>query len=284
MFKFGKNWKSFLNVVDEERIFVAENSLREKLGRQDLRNLSFLDVGCGSGLFSLAAIRLGAKRVFSFDYDVDSVECCVELKRRFFPDSSHWEIRQGSALDSSFISSLGNWDIVYSWGVLHHTGNMQQAIGNVIQLVAPSGTLFISIYNDQGFKSRAWTAVKRAYNANFVFRTAVICMFIPYFLLQGVLVSLLKFQNPFTIFTQYQRNRGMSRFHDWIDWLGGYPFEVAKPERIFDFYRARGFALERLKTCAGGLGCNEFVFIKLTERSGDSNLSEEHGSLKERGH
>jgi 2-polyprenyl-6-hydroxyphenyl methylase/3-demethylubiquinone-9 3-methyltransferase len=54
----------------------------------------------------------------------------------------------------------------------------------------------------------------------------------------------------------------MSRVHDWFDWLGGYPFEVARPEEIFAFYQARGFSLERLKTCGGGLGCNEFVLRK----------------------
>lgn len=54
----------------------------------------------------------------------------------------------------------------------------------------------------------------------------------------------------------------MSHWHDWIDWVGGYPFEVAKPELIFDFYRDRGFTLHNMTTCGGGGGCNEFVFIR----------------------
>jgi 2-polyprenyl-6-hydroxyphenyl methylase/3-demethylubiquinone-9 3-methyltransferase len=54
----------------------------------------------------------------------------------------------------------------------------------------------------------------------------------------------------------------MSRLHDWIDWVGGYPFEVAKPEEVFSFYAERGFELENLRTCGGGMGCNEFVFQK----------------------
>jgi 2-polyprenyl-6-hydroxyphenyl methylase/3-demethylubiquinone-9 3-methyltransferase len=52
----------------------------------------------------------------------------------------------------------------------------------------------------------------------------------------------------------------MDRKHDLIDWVGGWPFEVSTPEEVFNFYRRRGFQLEALKTCAGGLGCNEFVF------------------------
>jgi hypothetical protein len=55
----------------------------------------------------------------------------------------------------------------------------------------------------------------------------------------------------------------MSRWHDLIDWVGGYPFEVASPEQIFDFCRERGLSLKRLKTCGGGSGCNQFVFEKL---------------------
>lgn len=67
---------------------------------------------------------------------------------------------------------------------------------------------------------------------------------------------------PFKAWDDKKKNRGMSVWHDLVDWVGGYPFEVAKPEEIFDFYRTKGFTLVRLKTCGGGLGCNEYVFIK----------------------
>lgn len=62
--------------------------------------------------------------------------------------------------------------------------------------------------------------------------------------------------------TYGKNNRGMSAWRDIVDWAGGYPFEVAKPEEVFDFFQAKGFSLKKLKTCAGGLGCNEFVFVK----------------------
>jgi hypothetical protein len=52
----------------------------------------------------------------------------------------------------------------------------------------------------------------------------------------------------------------MSRWHDLVDWVGGYPFEVAKPETVFEFFRGRGFELEWMLTCAGKPGCNQFVF------------------------
>jgi 2-polyprenyl-6-hydroxyphenyl methylase/3-demethylubiquinone-9 3-methyltransferase len=261
-FAFGRNWKSFLGVLSDARIAEAEASLRRMVGAERLAGASFLDVGSGSGLFSLAASRLGAARVHSFDYDPDSVACTEEVRRRYAPPGANWTVERGSALDPQYLDSLGRWDVVYSWGVLHHTGSMWQALDNVSRLVAPGGLLFIAIYNDQGPISQGWTLVKRAYNRGVAGRAAVTAVFVPYFVVRGVIADALRLRNPVTRYTEYRRTRGMSITHDWIDWLGGYPFEVAKPEAIFDFYRSRGFTLAGLTTCGGRLGCNEFVFTR----------------------
>jgi len=143
-FQFGKNWQRFLSILDEERISEAERSLKEMLEIDNLHGKTFVDIGSGSGLFSLAARRLGAK-VHSFDYDPVSVACTKELKRRYFNDDSKWSIEQGDVLDKAYIESLGQFDIVYAWGVLHHTGAMWQALENIIPLVGKGGRLFISI-------------------------------------------------------------------------------------------------------------------------------------------
>src|SRR5215472_4387743 len=93
-FAFGRNWRSFLSRLDDERIREAQRSLREMLGVERLDGQSFVDAGSGSGLFSLAAASLGASRVHSFDFDPDSVECTRELKHRYFPEMQNWTIER----------------------------------------------------------------------------------------------------------------------------------------------------------------------------------------------
>lgn len=262
-FEFGENWSRFLTALDETRITRAEDSLREMLEVEDLKGKSFLDIGSGSGLFSLTARRLGA-RVHSFDYDPRSVACTRELKRQYFNNDSDWKIEEGSALDVTYLKSLGTFDVVYSWGVLHHTGQMWQALENAQYPVAVNGKLFIAIYNDQGSKSGRWKWIKKTYNdlPRFLKAPFAIAAIAPDEA-KAMLRSLVKLKpgEYVSTWTQYDQNRGMSRWRDIIDWVGGYPFEVARPDEIFDFYRLRGFALSRM-TCTRGLGCNEFVFTR----------------------
>jgi 2-polyprenyl-6-hydroxyphenyl methylase/3-demethylubiquinone-9 3-methyltransferase len=264
-FGFGDNWTRFLAVVDEERIAEAQASLEEMLGAGSLAGRSFLDAGSGSGLFSLAAARLGAARVHAFDYDPGSVGCTLELRRRFAPATGEWSVERGSALDPDYLAALGTFDVVYSWGVLHHTGDMWRALENVAGAVAGGGRLFISVYNDQGSRSSLWRSVKRLYNAlpAGARMPLVLAVMVPRELLTAA--KSLARGRPLDYvrgWTQYKSTRGMSRWHDLVDWVGGYPFEVARPEELLEFLRPRGFELERLRTCGGGLGCNQFVFVR----------------------
>ena len=290
-FGFGKNWRNFLKVLDEDRIVEAECSLKSMLRVDDLRGKSVLDVGCGSGLFSLAAIRLGAAQVHSFDYDLQSVACTAEMKRRYFPTFQDWHIERGDVLERDYLANLCKWDIVYTWGVLHHTGNMWLALENVASLVIPGGLLFIAIYNDQGEISERWLRVKVRYNKGTVSKWLVLGQFLPKWvilpfildilffrrnpvrgvlsdikhrrnILKGFVSSFRKPRHPLQRYRDYKKNRGMSLIHDWIDWLGGYPFEVAGPDELIEFYQTRGFSLRNSSLRTHGRGNNELVFQK----------------------
>ena len=262
-FAFGRNWLRFLTVLDEERIQRAETSLLTMLKETTLEGRRFLDIGSGSGLFSLAARRLGAT-VHSFDVDPESVRCALELHRRYFPGDANWRIEQGSALDRDYLASLGKFDVAYSWGVLHHTGRMHEALENATLPVAARGKLFIAIYNDLGSRTARWRLIKRTYNR------------LPR-ALRPAFTALVAAPNEAKAVARaclegdalgYVRSwtavgdRGMSRWRDIVDWVGGYPYEAATPEQIFDFYEARRFRLIAMKWGGVGLGCNEFVFVR----------------------
>ena len=120
------------------------------LSASEARRLALASLGFGvqrplrAGVAHVRATarRLGAT-VTSFDYDPQSVACTRELRRRYFPDDAAWTVTEGSVLDRAFVDGLGTFDIVYSWGVLHHTGAMWDAIGLAAERVAPGGQFFI---------------------------------------------------------------------------------------------------------------------------------------------
>ena len=262
-FEFGRNWKAFSRSIDEQRIESSISNLKALLQEECLDGRSFLDIGCGSGLSSVAAVRMGAQ-VHGFDYDQNSVDASLDNLSRFCKGKG-WKVEQGSALDKQYMESLGAFDVVYSWGVLHHTGKMWVGIDEAAQRVKAGGKLALAIYNDQGGASRRWHGLKKTYvKSPAVIRFLIVLLAALFFEGRAALVRLVRLQNPlpFSDWRKRREERGMAIWHDLVDWVGGYPFEVAKPEEVFDFLRSRGFRLEGIRTCAGGHGCNEFLFSK----------------------
>lgn len=264
-FAFGKNWQSFLASLDEERIEMAVRSLGQMLDVSSLQGQRFLDLGSGSGLFSLAAHRLGAS-VTSVDFDPDSVACTNELRHRFANDPSTWDVTQGSVLDGQWMESLGQADVVYSWGVLHHTGDLKRAVELTAARTKFGGKLMIAIYNDQGGASGRWLRIKKIYNRlPHAFRPFWVATIAAIYEVKFAAARLLRFQNPLPLadWRAKKKDRGMSAWHDWVDWIGGLPFEVASPEQIIVPLRRKGYVLDNLKTVGSGWGCNEYVFTRM---------------------
>ena len=259
-FAFGENWSRFLRLLDDERIHEAEDSLRRILGVRDLAGLRFLDIGCGSGLFSLAARRLGA-RVHSFDFDPRSVACAQELRRRYVSDEAQWTIEQGSVLDPDYIGRLGRFDVVYSWGVLHHTGRMWPAVEQALRPVREEGgLLWIALYNTQPLWTPWWKLVKRGYlRMPELLKPVYVGPFFVHAALVGLAADLAHGRNPRSRYRGRGR-RGMSPWYDLVDWVGGWPFETATPDEVVAFARARGLEPVTVTTVGRRHGCNEFVF------------------------
>jgi len=129
-----------------------------------------------------------------------------------------------------------------------------------LPLVKPGGQLFIAIYNHQGRASQRWLVVKKIYNALPSWLRFLVLIPAFFRLWAPTIFRDIVSGKPSSTWVSYVRERGMSPWRDVVDWVGGYPFEVAKPEDIFNLYSSQGLKLEALVTCAGGLGCNEFVF------------------------
>ena len=269
MFAFGRNWRSFLkHYLTDERIEEAARSLREFCGPEAINQKSFIDVGCGSGLFSLAAMHLGASRIVSIDVDADSVACCESL-RQTTGAPSNWQVRRGSILDAGDIAAIGSFDMVYAWGVLHHTGNMWQAVTNAASLACPGGYLYIAIYNkEERFRihrdgrigsSRFWKFEKRIYSS----LPWVVQNLIDY-VLMSLLIAIycVSLRNPVTEIRKHKTLRGMSWRTDIKDWLGGYPYEYATAQEVMDFVSNLGFDIIKVDE-KGGLVNNEFLFRKV---------------------
>ena len=254
-FRFGRNWARFLETLSDSRIERAERATVEMLGVPHLRGKTFLDIGSGSGLFSLVAHRLGAT-VHSFDYDPASVVCTSQLRDLHGDDDRHWQVERGSALDQSYMQSLGEFDVVYAWGVLHHTGDLWTSLEYAASRVRANGFILLAIYNDQGWKSRLWSRIKRLYCSGTIGRCVVVGTVFPYFFLRLLIGSCLNRRN---LFASYGLTRGMSLIRDWHDWCGGLPYEVASVDAVFQFFSKRRFILRNIRTTNGN-GNNQYLF------------------------
>jgi 2-polyprenyl-3-methyl-5-hydroxy-6-metoxy-1,4-benzoquinol methylase len=258
-FKFGENWQSFAGQIDDRRILEAEQGLARLVPAGELAGKRFLDIGCGSGLAMLSALRLGAAEVHGIDIDPASVEAARQTLSRYAPRGP-WSLETRSILDLD-AEAMGTFDIVHSWGVLHHTGAMWDALARSARVVRPGGLLVLALYHKTPFCG-LWRREKQFYAhapgvlqafARGIFKAA----FVAGLAARG--------RDPRRYIAEYHRNRGMEWHYDVHDWLGGWPYESTLPPEVEAQVAAAGLRLERVfENCAGtvglfGTGCDEYV-------------------------
>ncbi len=253
-FNFGQNWKDYSrHALAPEKVQEAKKSIIGLIGPiSPIGHISFLDIGCGSGLFSICAKMLGAKRVVGMDVNQLCLEVAKENERTILRTHERTQIDflTLSILDTPAIAKLGQFDIVYAWGSLHHTGNLALAIKNAASCVKSNGTFVISIYN-RHWSSPIWKLVKKVYN-----RLPSFCkLFAVYFFYP--IIALAKWittgKNPF------KKERGMTFYYDVVDWLGGYPYEYASVDEMKTTLTQLGFVLQKIVPPPTPTGCVEYV-------------------------
>jgi 2-polyprenyl-6-hydroxyphenyl methylase/3-demethylubiquinone-9 3-methyltransferase len=258
-FSFGRNWKHFLSTVTNEKLSIAKESIIDFTGKDDFTGKTVFDIGSGSGIFSFCMNSMGANKLVSIDVDPFSVECTKHMwENAKAPEN--WAVHEDSVLSNNLKDKYGTFDVVYSWGVLHHTGDMWKAISNSASLVNRGGLYYIAIYNGVTgvFGSKFWTKVKRWHNRSpFIGKYVLESSYMITFFIS----SLLKGRNPLKIIREYKQKRGMNWRRDVTDWVGGYPYESATIEEIFRYVNMNfpDFRLKNVKS-TNGLGNNWFLF------------------------
>tara|TARA_Y100001968_G_scaffold207229_1_gene190430 strand:+ start:12514 stop:13356 length:843 start_codon:yes stop_codon:yes gene_type:complete len=265
-FKFGENWKSFVkDTFNESTISGAIEATKSALKNSGLsfENLNVIDIGCGSGLFSLVALKLGAKHVTCFDYDPDSVNCTKELLRSQNISDDRFTCMEGNVLDEDFIKSLGKFDLVYSWGVLHHTGNLNKAILNASFLVDTGGFIFVALYQ-KTFLDYFWKIEKKLYSSS---NKYIQSLFSYLWITKTKISFAIKGLSFKDMVASYKSKRGMNYYKNVHDWLGGYPYEGISSKQCISLFNSLGFEESYVslpgKYWALSSGCNEYIFKKM---------------------
>jgi 2-polyprenyl-6-hydroxyphenyl methylase/3-demethylubiquinone-9 3-methyltransferase len=261
-FWFGRNWRRFVeHDFSQERVDVSRGHMTGFLGVEDLKGRSFMDIGCGSGLHSLAAHQLGAATITAFDYDPDSV-AASRILHRYAGAPTTWTISRGSVLDEAFMQSLPKADVVYSWGVLHHTGDVWRALRLAATRVKAGGSFYIALYSADVHKDpppEFWLDVKQRYVAAPAWRRR--CWDLWYVWRFQMARNPLRFPVVLWRILRHKRTRGMSYFTDIRDWLGGWPMEFCRDDDVRRLCEGElGLRLVKMKT---GEANTEFLFERV---------------------
>jgi len=262
-FAFGENWARYATSVGEAQIQEATVALQRLVG-DSLNGKTFLDIGCGSGIHALAAIRLGASAVLAVDIDADSAATARRMLEMHAP-GARWQVREVSVFDLG-PATVGLFDVVYSWGVLHHTGAMHRALRAAAALVGPGGQFVFALYRRTPL-CWFWKIEKRWYaGASQAAQARARSLYVGLFRIVYPIKNRGSFSN---YVATYRQSRGMDFYHDVHDWLGGWPYESISPAEADRLMQQLGLRQIRVFLVAGratgllGSGNDEYVYERV---------------------
>jgi hypothetical protein len=262
-FAFGKNWNDYSQTINNGMISEATQNLNRLLGNMDLTNVKVLDIGSGSGIHDVAFLRMGCESLVAFDFDLDSVKTTEKIIKQNYT-GSNYQVYRDDILSLKYIP-IAKYGLVYSWGVLHHTGNLEEAIRNSCGLVDVGGYFAVAVYR----KTRLcnfWRIEKRFYSqAPRWIQLLFEALYVSVFAIKFTMID--RRSNFFQYVSRYEQSRGMKWIYDVRDWLGGYPYESISAQDLIDKFSELGFTLEIEFSSDPGLGllgsgCDEFLFRK----------------------
>lgn len=265
-FDFGKNWREYSQKINEDRLRIAELSLTKFFHKEGIKGKTFIDIGCGSGLFSIAALRQGCKNLLAIDIDPICVSITKNNIKKYW-NEPNWHCKVKSVFDLDK-NEIGEFDLVYSWGVLHHTGSMLEAIESASQLIDKEGKMLLGLYQ-KTILCPFWVLEKKIYHRS---SSSTQKMIRELFYKLFSFLSLFQYRHINKIIHKHKQKRGMDYFCDLHDWLGGYPYESISPKSFNDFISTIGLKIQKQSICNEGFGLtgsgvNEYLVYKTSHLS-----------------
>jgi SAM-dependent methyltransferase len=260
-FAFGKNWELYSRQINSSHIESSKKDLIGLIQLESLQGMSVLDIGSGSGVHSLSMMLLGCKDLVALDYDPDSVSTTNRvLSGKSF--KGDFQVIQADILKHIPGIDGRTFDLVYSWGVLHHTGDMMKGIDRSISYVKPGALIALALYR-KTLLCTFWRIEKFLYSKSPKILQSLFQK--TYEFVFGLGIKIKTGQSLRAYKLSYFQKRGMDFSRDVHDWLGGYPYESIDPRYLIQYMEQRGFTLlnshiSKKQIGILGSGCDEFLF------------------------